>query len=254
MENNVLSYGFIHVQLNHLNCVFLALKWLHFLTFFILFFIHFSCFFIGTEKNKSEEDGAEQAGKKERISYKNDTSGLQVVEEEREALMTGREEQRLEDERETQQDQFVLETEQVRSINSSQERRINLSVEQKTQNMTGREEEQKETQQNDHKKPKQETDQRRNTNSSGTKTTALTETEPQFEMKQETHEEQSRRGRHDTHNMDIRGEQRKKDELKMSRTEEDRMNQYILAENVSQSVTEDEVNNLCSLFMAQKLT
>uniref|UniRef100_A0A3P8NPD4 Ig-like domain-containing protein n=3 Tax=Astatotilapia calliptera TaxID=8154 RepID=A0A3P8NPD4_ASTCA len=187
------------------------------------------------KKKKSEEDGAEQARKKNTISSKN--SGMPVVEEQSKPLMTGREEdddvdsredQRHEDDRETKQDEFVLETEQIKNINSPQEKRINpstvndkeslIKMEHKTQDMTGREEKgdvnnsgkKKRQKKMVMKKPKKKQSKEVDTDSSETKTSAVTKTEPQFKMKQETHEEQSRRGRHETHNVDIR-EQRNKD-------------------------------------------
>ncbi|XP_026034542.1 butyrophilin-like protein 1 [Astatotilapia calliptera] len=109
------------------------------------------------KKKKSEEDGAEQARKKNTISPKN--SGMQVVEEQGKPLMTGREEEdnvgnseekNFKSERETQQDVHETETEQGRDTESPQERRINAStvndketlikMEHQTQDMTGSDE------------------------------------------------------------------------------------------------------------------
>ncbi|XP_076736437.1 uncharacterized protein LOC101471363 [Maylandia zebra] len=154
---------------------------------------------------------------------------------------------------ETQQNQPVTETVQTRDTDRPQEKRINpLTVSDKeslitveTQDMTGREEKEKETQRNDHdKKQKQEeTEQRSNTDSPGTKTSAVTVNEPQFEMKQETHEEPRREKETQQEQLVEKRQMERNVDMKESETEKKR------AEENS-----GEVNNLYSVFMAQKET
>ncbi|XP_035771918.1 butyrophilin subfamily 3 member A1-like [Neolamprologus brichardi] len=150
------------------------------------------------KNKKSEEEGAETG-----------------IDGESAPLMTGREEendvaskkeQRHEDGIETKKDEFVSETEQMKDINSPQNSTINpstvigkeslIKIEQETQDMTGREEEgnvDNSGEKNIQKKKKQSKEV--DTDSSGTKTCIVTETDPQFEMKQETHEEEEVTGR-----------------------------------------------------------
>ncbi|CAI5661121.1 unnamed protein product [Oreochromis niloticus] len=193
------------------------------------------------------------------ITIEQETHEEQEVTGREEDDVKNREEKIFKAERETQQGDHETEKEQGRDTETPQERRINpstvndkeslIKMEHKTLDMTGKEEKDDvDTSENKKKrqkkmvmkKTKKKHSKEVDTNSSGTKTSAVTETEPRFDMKQEIHEEQSRRGRHETHNVDIRGEKRNKDIIKTQRTAEDRINLFIMTEKVSQSTTEQE--------------
>ncbi|CAI5661120.1 unnamed protein product [Oreochromis niloticus] len=193
------------------------------------------------------------------ITIEQETHEEQEVTGREEDDVKNREEKIFKAERETQQGDHETEKEQGRDTETPQERRINpstvndkeslIKMEHKTLDMTGKEEKDDvDTSENKKKrqkkmvmkKTKKKHSKEVDTNSSGTKTSAVTETEPRFEMKQEIHEEQSRRGRHETHNVDIRGEKRNKDIIKTQRTAEDRINLFIMTEKVSQSTAEQE--------------
>ncbi|CAI5669578.1 unnamed protein product [Oreochromis niloticus] len=139
---------------------------------------------------------------------------LNIIEQERHEVTERDEEDDVED-RETQQDDHEAETKQRKDIDSPQEKRINpstvndkqslIKIEQETQDMTGREEEgdvdnsgekkiQKKMITKKNKKKKKQSKEV-DTDSSGTKTCTVTETDPQFEMKQETRGEEEMTGR-----------------------------------------------------------
>uniref|UniRef100_A0AAZ1X816 Ig-like domain-containing protein n=1 Tax=Oreochromis aureus TaxID=47969 RepID=A0AAZ1X816_OREAU len=212
------------------------------------------------KKKKSEEDGAE-------IGLKGESEPLMSGKEDDDDV-DRREAQIHEDKREIKQDQFVLETERIKDIKSPQEERINpsndreslITIEQETheeQEVTGREEEhdvdnsgekklneEREIQKGDYEK---ETEHRQDTKSPEEERMSLsviTKKEPELEMKEKTHEEQSRRGREEEQNMNMRGEQRNKDEIHLRSTDDDRINQDVMAEKVSQSTTEQQTNEV----------
>ncbi|XP_019210371.2 glutamic acid-rich protein [Oreochromis niloticus] len=212
------------------------------------------------KKKKSEEDGAE-------IGLKGESEPLMSGKEEDDDV-DRREAQIHEDKREIKQDQLVLETERMKDIKSPQEERINpsndreslITIEQETheeQDVTGREEEhdvdnsgekklneEREIQKGDYEK---ETEHRQDTKSPEEERMSLsviTKKEPELEMKEKTPEQQSRRGREEEQNMNMRGEQRNKDEIHLRSTDDDRINQDVMAEKVSQSTTEQQTNEV----------